>query len=80
MNVKSSNAGSKSAPRTGRAKSAAPGNPPGRVYAPNAESIYEAGVGSDPATLALMGLTFVAMAGAAVQAFESGPAPVLEPP
>lgn len=64
--------GTKAAPRPGPAQ--------GRVYAPNAESIYEAGVGSDPATLALMGMTFVAMAGAAVQAFESGPAPVLEAP
>jgi DedD protein len=52
----------------------------GRVYTPNAESSYEAGVGSDPATLAIMGMTFIAMAGAAVQAFEGGPAPVISAP
>lgn len=52
----------------------------GAVYAPEAAGGYESGGGADPATIALMGVTLAAMAGAAMQVFEAQPAPVIAAP
>lgn len=52
----------------------------GPAYAPEGEVGYESGNGADPATIAVMGVTLVAIAGAAVQAFDARPAPVISAP
>jgi len=52
----------------------------GPAYAPEADAGYELGGGADAGAIAVMGVTLVAIAGAAVQAFEARPAPVIAAP
>lgn len=51
-----------------------------RVYAPDFVLEDEPRGGRDVVTMALMGLTLTAIGGAAVQAFDTGPAPVIRAP
>lgn len=52
-----------------------------QVYAPSQDGVgYEAGSGPDARTMVIMGVTLVAFAGVAHQAFQLAPAPVFEAP